>query len=206
MLEATQKHDGLDSPVNGQELDTAIMEALNGQNPLGQQNAGKAPLTKVFVGESQSMAVIVGTIKQIAWSDAPVLIQGETGSGKEVLARELHANSPRARKAFFKLNCAALPSELVESELFGYERGAFTGAFQRKPGIFEAADQGTILLDEIGDMDVRLQAKLLQVLQDHSFQRIGGKDMIKVDVRVIAATHCDLEKSMEDLFLREDLY
>ncbi len=206
MLEATQKHNGLDNPVNGQELDSAIMDALNGQNPLGQQNVGRAPLTKAFVGKSRSMAVIVGTVKQIAWSDAPVLIQGETGSGKEVLARELHANSQRARKAFFKLNCAALPSELVESELFGYERGAFTGAFQRKPGIFEAADQGTILLDEIGDMDVRLQAKLLQVLQDHSFQRIGGKDMIKVDVRVIAATHCDLEKSMEAGGFREDLY
>ena len=107
---------------------------------------------------------------------------------------------------FLKLNCAALPSELVESELFGYERGAFTGAFQKKAGMFEMADGGTILLDEIGDMDVRLQAKLLQVLQDHEFQRIGGKDTIKVDVRVMAATHRDLETAIADRTFREDLY
>jgi two-component system response regulator AtoC len=143
---------------------------------------------------------------QIGWSEAPVLVQGETGSGKEVIAREFHAHSPRAKKLFLKLNCAALPSELVESELFGYERGAFTGAFQKKAGMFETADGGTILLDEIGDMDVRLQAKLLQVLQDHEFQRIGGKDMIKVDVRVMAATHRDLEKAIADRTFREDLY
>jgi transcriptional regulator with PAS, ATPase and Fis domain len=105
-----------------------------------------------------------------------------------------------------KLNCAALPSELVESELFGYERGAFTGAFQKKPGMFELADGGTILLDEIGDMDFRLQAKLLQVLQDSEFQRLGGKDTIRVDVRVIAATHRDLEKRIADDLFREDLY
>src|SRR5262249_45707107 len=145
-------------------------------------------------------------LAQVGWSGAPVLIQGETGSGKEMIARELHANSARAKNVFFKLNCAALPSELAESELFGYERGAFTGAFQRKSGMFEMADGGTILLDEIGDMDVRLQAKLLQVLQDHEFQRIGGKDTIKVDVRVIAATHRDLEKAIRGQQFREDLY
>src|SRR5439155_3065449 len=145
-------------------------------------------------------------LRQIGGSEVPVLIQGETGVGKEVIARQLCSQSPRANKVFFKLNCAALPSELVESELFGYERGAFTGAFQRKPGMFEMADGGTILLDEIGDMDVRLQAKLLQVLQDHEFQRIGGKDTIKVDVRVIAATHRDLEKAIHERTFREDLY
>ena len=123
-----------------------------------------------------------------------------------MLARELHAHSPRASQAFLKLNCAALPFELVESELFGYERGAFTGAFQKKAGMFELADGGTILLDEIGDMDVRLQSKLLQVLQDHQFQRIGGKEMIHVDVRVLAATHRDLEKAIADRSFREDLY
>ena len=109
-------------------------------------------------------------------------------------------------KPFLKLNCAALPSELVESELFGYERGAFTGAFQKKPGMFELADGGTILLDEIGDMDFKLQAKLLQVLQDQEFQRLGGKETIHVDVRVIAATHCDLEKAIAEGRFREDLY
>jgi two-component system response regulator AtoC len=152
------------------------------------------------------MQEIQALVGHVGWSEASVLIQGETGTGKEVLARELHANSPRAGNVFLKLNCAALPSELVESELFGYERGAFTGAFQKKTGMFEAADGGTILLDEIGDMDVRLQAKLLQVLQDREFQRIGGKDVIKVDVRVMAATHRDLEKAIEDGKFREDLY
>ena len=135
-----------------------------------------------------------------------MLIQGETGVGKEVFARELHAHSPRAKRSFLKLNCAALPSELVESELFGYERGAFTGAFQRKPGMFEQADGGTIMLDEIGDMDFKLQAKLLQVLQDHEFQRVGGKGCIRVDVRVIAATHCDLEQAIAEDRFREDLF
>ncbi len=152
------------------------------------------------------MKEIHALVGQIGWSEAPVLIQGETGTGKEVIARELHAQSPRGNKLFLKLNCAALPSELVESELFGYERGAFTGAFQKKAGMFEMADGGTMLLDEIGDMDVRLQAKLLQVLQDHEFQRIGGKETIKVDVRVMAATHQDLEQAIADRSFREDLY
>jgi len=143
---------------------------------------------------------------QAGWSEAPVLIQGETGAGKEVLARYLHEHSPRAHKPLVKLNCAALPSELVESELFGYERGAFTGAFQRKPGMFEVADGGTLLLDEIGDMDFKLQAKLLQVLQDHEFQRLGGKETVRVDVRIIAATHNDLEKSIAAGKFRQDLY
>ena len=139
-------------------------------------------------------------------SSVPVLIRGETGSGKEVIARELHRLSPRANRPFVKLNCAALPSELVESELFGYERGAFTGAFQRKQGLFELADTGTILLDEIGDMDVKLQAKLLQVLQDKVFKRLGGKDSVRVDARVLAATHRDLEKAITENAFREDLY
>src|SRR5438270_11909527 len=152
------------------------------------------------------MREIQSLVSNIGWCEAPVLIQGETGSGKEVLARELHCNSPRADKPFLKLNCAALPSELVESELFGYERGAFTGAFQKKAGMFELADGGTILLDEIGDMDTRLQAKLLQVLQDQEFHRIGGSEVVKVDVRVMAATHRDLEKAIEDRNFREDLY
>src|SRR5450432_4241583 len=162
--------------------------------------------TKPFVGTNARMKEIQALVGQIGWSEAPVLIQGETGTGKEVIARELHSQSPRANRPFLKLNCAALPSELVESELFGYERGAFTGAFQKKAGMFEIADGGTILLDEIGDMDVRLQAKLLQVLQDHEFQRIGGRETIKVDVRVMEGAHRDLEKAIEDRTFREDLY
>ena len=155
---------------------------------------------------SPGMQELYAMAAQMGASEAPVLIQGETGSGKEVLARHVHAHSKRANRPFLKLNCAALPSELVESELFGYERGAFTGAFQRKPGMFEIADGGTLLLDEIGDMDFPLQAKLLQVLQDHEFQRLGGKETLRVDVRVIAATHKDLEKAIAAGQFRQDLY
>ena len=199
--------DFLCKPISHDDLRRAITSALDVKTvewlrPL--KNA--APSTRAFAGKSPSMAAIQSILGTVGWSEAAVLIQGETGSGKEMVARELHASSPRARMPFLKLNCAALPSELVESELFGYERGAFTGAFQRKPGMFEMANGGTILLDEIGDMDVRLQAKLLQVLQDHEFQRIGGKDIIKVDVRVLAATHRDLEQGIEDRVFREDLY
>jgi two-component system response regulator AtoC len=142
----------------------------------------------------------------VASSDAPVVLRGESGVGKEVLAREIHSRSPRASKPFLKINCAALPLELLESELFGYERGAFTGAVKSTPGQFEVADGGTIMLDEIGDMDVRLQAKLLHVLQDGEFRRLGGRETIRVNVRLLAATHCDLEKAIAEKRFREDLY
>jgi two-component system response regulator AtoC len=198
--------DFLCKPVSHEDLRKALTCALDVKTEYLRPVKGTLPASRAFLGKSPRMAAIQLVLGQVGWSEAPVLIEGETGSGKEMVARELHANSPRAKRAFFKLNCAALPSELVESELFGYERGAFTGAFQRKPGMFEMADGGTILLDEIGDMDVRLQAKLLQVLQDHEFQRIGGKDTIKVDVRVIAATHRDLETAIRDGKFREDLY
>jgi len=145
-------------------------------------------------------------LRQVGASDAPVLLGGETGVGKEVLARLLHANSPRATNRFLKVNCAALPSELIESELFGYERGAFTGAVKAKPGKFDMADGGTILLDEIGDMDFRLQAKLLHVLQDQEFERLGGRETVQVNVRIMAATHADLEKSIREGRFREDLF
>jgi two-component system response regulator AtoC len=199
--------DFLCKPVAHDDLRKAVTRALEmkGVEYVPPSRAA-GPSTKVYLGKNPRMKEIQALIGQIGWSEAPVLIQGETGSGKEVIARELHAQSPRVNKPFLKLNCAALPSELVESELFGYERGAFTGAFQKKSGMFEMADEGTILLDEIGDMDVRLQAKLLQVLQDHEFQRIGGKETIKVDVRVMAATHRDLEKAILDRTFREDLY
>ena len=145
-------------------------------------------------------------LDRLAECEVPVLLQGETGVGKEVLARRIHNQSLRSGKIFLKLNCAALPSELVESELFGYEKGAFTGAFNSTPGKFELANGGTILLDEIGDMDLRLQAKLLQVLQDHEFHRIGAKESTKVDVRIIAATHRELESRIAQGEFREDLF
>jgi two-component system response regulator AtoC len=205
--------DFLCKPVAHDDLRKAVNQAINQATdrkpaldfvpPPARTTSAK---TNVFLGHSPSMKAIHDIVANVGWSEAPVLIQGETGSGKEVLARELHAHSPRAGKTFLKLNCAALPSELVESELFGYERGAFTGAFQKKAGMFELADGGTLLLDEIGDMDVRLQAKLLQVLQDHEFQRIGGKETIKVDVRIMAATHRNLERAIIDRTFREDLY
>ncbi|HTR37140.1 MAG TPA: sigma-54 dependent transcriptional regulator [Bryobacteraceae bacterium] len=199
--------DFLCKPVPHEDLDRALRTALETRSALGNApmrlNSGGPD---AFVGRSPRMKEIQEIASQVGWSEAPVLIQGETGTGKEVLARQLHAESPRAEKLFLKVNCAALPSELVESELFGYERGAFTGAVQKKIGMFEMADGGTILLDEIGDMDHRLQAKLLQVLQDHEFRRIGGKEIVKVDVRVIAATHRDLEKSILEQKFREDLY
>jgi two-component system response regulator AtoC len=199
--------DFLGKPVAHEDLRKAVARALELKGVAYTPPLRRAvSTTSACIGRNSRMKEIHSLVRQIGQSEAPVLIQGETGSGKEVIARELHAQSPRANKPFLKLNCAALPSELVESELFGYERGAFTGAFQKKAGMFELADEGTILLDEIGDMDVRLQAKLLQVLQDYEFQRIGGKETIKVDVRVMAATHRDLEKSIHDRSFREDLY
>jgi two-component system, NtrC family, response regulator AtoC len=199
--------DFLCKPVVHEDLQKAIARAMNSKPVETTRPERMAPApAKTFLASNPRMKELQALIGQIGWSEATVLIQGETGSGKEVIARELHAQSPRANKPFLKLNCAALPSELVESELFGYERGAFTGAFQKKAGMFEMADGGTILLDEIGDMDVKLQAKLLQVLQDHEFQRIGGKETVKVNVRVMAATHRDLEQCIIDRQFREDLY
>src|SRR5271170_4952439 len=145
-------------------------------------------------------------LRRVGLSDVPLLLHGETGVGKEVMARRLWTYSSRVGKPFLKLNCAALPSELTESELFGYEKGAFTGAAVDKPGKFELAQNGTILLDEIGDMDIRLQAKLLQVLQDGEVQPLGSSRTIKVNVRIMAATHRDLRDAIVRGTFREDLY
>lgn len=145
-------------------------------------------------------------LHRVGLSDVPVLLHGETGAGKEVMARKLWSYSNRVGKPFLKLNCAALPSELIESELFGYEKGAFTGAIVDKPGKFELAQDGTILLDEIGDMDTRLQAKLLQVLQDGQVQPLGSSRTINVNVRIMAATHRDLQSAISHGSFREDLY
>jgi two-component system response regulator AtoC len=145
-------------------------------------------------------------LRRVGLSDVPVLLHGETGVGKEVMARRLWTYSSRSGRPFFKLNCTALPSDLIESELFGYDKGAFTGATADKPGKFELAQNGTLLLDEIGDMDIRLQAKLLQVLQDGEVQPLGSARLLKVNVRVMAATHRDLRAAIAQGSFREDLY
>lgn len=161
---------------------------------------------QILVGESESIQKIRELIRQVVHSDLNVLICGETGVGKEVVARALHLMSGRRNKPLVKVNCSAIPSQLLESELFGYEKGAFTGADRTKIGKFELAHEGTILLDEIGDMPLPLQAKMLQVLQDYQFSRLGSKRDVKVDCWVLAATNQDLEQRIEECLFREDLY
>ncbi len=159
-----------------------------------------------FVAASKPMLKIRSQVGMVARVDVPVLILGESGTGKEVIARLIHKLSSRGNRTFLKVNCAALPHELLESELFGYETGAFTGAVRPKPGKFELCDGGTILLDEIGEMSPNLQAKLLHVLQDHQFSRLGSRSEIQVDVRILAATNIDIPKAIATNKLREDLY
>ena len=159
-----------------------------------------------FLGGSPQMRAIRELIDDIATTDATLLIRGESGVGKDLIARAVHAASARREGPFVKVNCAAIPQELLESELFGHEKGAFTGAHRRKPGQFEFANQGTIYLDEIGELPLALQAKLLHVLQDFQFSRVGGLTPIDVDARVIAATNRRLEEAMAQGEFREDLY
>ena len=159
-----------------------------------------------LIGAGRSMQEVFSTIQKVAETDLTVLIRGESGTGKELVAQALHNRSPRKGRPFVAVNCAAISQELVESELFGHEKGAFTGADARRQGRFEAADGGTIFLDEIGDMAFETQAKVLRVLQERSFERVGGVKPIQVDVRVVAATHRDLEKDVEADRFREDLY
>ncbi len=159
-----------------------------------------------FSASSPKMRVLANTIRDVASTDATVLIQGESGVGKNLVARAIHAASPRCTRPFVLVNCAALPSELLESELFGHEKGAFTGAYRRTLGKFEFANGGTLCLDEIGELPRPLQAKLLHVLQDFQFTRVGGRELIRVDVRVIATTNRDLQAAMRGGQFREDLY
>ncbi len=196
-------------PVNDNHLMEVIQRTLGTRTlaPLSaRENILPPSIPDSFTCGVSWMDKLEVLLRKVGASDTPVLLSGETGVGKEVLARSLHTRSPRAARRFLKVNCAALPSDLVESELFGYERGAFTGALKTKPGKFELADGGTIFLDEIGDMDFRLQAKLLQVLQDQEFERVGGTDTIRVDVRIMAATHTDLKRAIVEGRFREDLY
>jgi two-component system, NtrC family, response regulator AtoC len=173
----------------------------------GEERRTRPPrVTGVLLGMSEKMREVRELIARVADTDVTVLIRGESGTGKELVARAIHDASPRRERIFVKVNCAALPSELLESELFGFERGAFTGAIQHKPGKFEFANQGTMFLDEISEMQPSLQSKLLQVLQDGEFARLGGRDDVHVDVRIVAATNRDLENAVTDGSFREDLY
>jgi transcriptional regulator with GAF, ATPase, and Fis domain len=159
-----------------------------------------------MLGTNEKMREVRELISRVADTDVTVLIRGESGTGKELVARAVHTSSPRRARTFVKVNCAALPSELLESELFGFERGAFTGAIQHKPGKFEFANHGTMFLDEISEMAPALQSKLLQVLQDGQFARLGGRQDVNVDVRVVAATNRDLENAVAEGQFREDLF
>ncbi len=173
---------------------------------VGYDDAGTRLRQEMALWRSARMREVWRVVHQAAGVDVTVLIGGETGTGKELVARAIHDLSPRRRRPFVKVNCAAVPAELLESELFGHERGAFTGAHQLRVGKFEAADQGVLFLDEIGDLQLSLQAKLLHVLQDGAFTRIGGRTTVKVDVRVVAATNRDLERDVAEARFREDLY
>jgi two-component system response regulator AtoC len=173
---------------------------------VASEHSSSSPALLPFSSSSPKMRVLASTIRDVASTDATVLIQGESGVGKNLVARAIHATSPRSARPFVLVNCAALPSELLESELFGHEKGAFTGAYRRTLGKFEFANGGTLCLDEIGELPRPLQAKLLHVLQDFQFTRVGGRELIRVDVRVIATTNRDLQAAMRDGHFREDLY
>lgn len=163
------------------------------------------PFTEI-IGESRQLQSVFTLMTQVARHDSTVLLLGETGTGKELVARAIHNNSPRRSKLMIKVNCASLPANLIESELFGHERGSFTGATERKIGKFELANGGTLFLDEIGEMPLDLQVKLLRALQEREIERVGGKVVIKVDVRIISATNRNLEKEVEEGRFRRDLY
>jgi DNA-binding NtrC family response regulator len=203
--------DYLPKPFQKADVEAVIKRVLGSSDHALKAEATLATTEKVgddlyFIAACEAMRKIRGQVGMIAAVDVPVLILGESGTGKEVLARLIHTLSPRAHKPFLKVNCAALPNDLLESELFGFEAGAFTGATKAKPGRFELCDQGTILLDEIGEMSPGLQAKLLQVLQDHQFSRLGGRSLVKVDVHILAATNVDIPQALESRKLRVDLY
>lgn len=184
----------------------ALKNRLEEENIYLQSEIRDARLFSDIVGQSNALLYVLSRIKQVAETDATVLIQGETGVGKELFSRAIHASSKRSDRPFIKVNCAALPKDLIESELFGHERGAFTGALQQRKGRFELADGGTLFLDEISEMPLETQAKFLHVIEDGKFERVGGSRTLTVDVRVIAATNQDLKKKITGGRFRPDLY
>ncbi len=194
-------------PIKYKELTGALQQAeiyRESRNPEGESHSPE--LFRSLVGSSRSIQRVRKLIDQVADTGATVLILGDSGTGKEVVARNVHYHSSRRNKAFVPVNCGAIPSELLESELFGHEKGAFTGAISARQGRFEMAEGGTLFLDEIGDMDLQMQVKLLRVLQEKTFERVGSNKTIHANVRIIAATHRDLDKAIETGDFREDLY
>jgi two-component system, NtrC family, nitrogen regulation response regulator NtrX len=209
-VEATKAgaFDFIEKPLASERVLVTIRNALD-QTRLRDENRSLKRAVEVrhqMVGESQPLKQIWDAIKRAAPTNATVLLLGESGSGKELVARSIHRNSLRSRDRFVQVNCAAIPEELIESELFGHEKGSFTGATEKQIGKFEQADHGTIFLDEVGDMSAKTQAKVLRVLQEGEVERLGSARTIKVDVRVIAATNKDLEAEIEKGTFREDLY
>ncbi|MBI5181545.1 MAG: sigma-54-dependent Fis family transcriptional regulator [Nitrospirae bacterium] len=194
--------DYLTKPLDIQELKLAIINSLK---EVKEAEVSDADFPEI-IGRSKKIKEILETVLRIAPTDATVLISGESGTGKELIANAIHQKSKRSDKPFIKVNCAALTETLLESELFGHEKGAFTGAISKKEGRFELADKGTIFLDEIGDMSPATQAKVLRVLQEREFERVGGTKTLKVDVRVIAATNKELDKEVKAGRFRDDLY
>ncbi len=210
VIEATKlgAYDYLRKPPHAEEFLALVAKAVATNQLMSEPvEMGEAKHAKhAIIGSSRAMQEVYKQIGRVAAAPIRVLIRGETGTGKELAARAIYQHSERANQPFIEVNCAAIPENLLESELFGHERGAFTGAHERRVGRFEQASRGTIFLDEIGDMTPNTQAKLLRVLEDKSMRRLGGRDLIEVDVRVIAATHRDLEKAIREDRFREDLY
>ena len=212
-VEAMKKgaFDYLTKPLNKDSLLMTVRRAVERTELLKENVQLQRELYDRFriegiIGRSDKMQEAVNIMKKVSQSSATVLIRGESGTGKELVARAIHYNSPRRSRPFTALNCAAIPENLFESELFGYEPGAFTGALSRKIGLFEATNNGALFLDEIGDLPLMMQSKLLRVLQDKEIRRLGGKDPIKVDVRIITATNKDIEKELAKGNFREELY
>lgn len=182
------------------------VHSLREENRSLREALGRRYEFKNIIAHSAKMQEVLGTVERVAPTNSTVFLGGESGVGKDLIARAIHQHSRRASGPFVKINCTAIPENLLESELFGYEKGAFTGALNSKPGKFELADKGTIFLDEIGDVPGSIQVKLLRVLQDREFERLGGTKTLKVDVRVVAATNQDLRAALEEGTFREDLY
>jgi two-component system response regulator HydG len=204
-------YDYLTKPLDFDELHLTMERAmehvhLKEENRLLRESLGKHFDRQNLIGRSQAMVRLLETVAQVSASEATVLITGESGTGKEMIAGAIHFNSPRKEAPFVKINCAAITESLLESEFFGHEKGAFTGAYKRKEGRFLQGHRGTLFLDEVSEMSPSMQVKLLRVLQEREFTRVGGDEVIRVDVRVIAATNKDLFREIETGRFREDLY